>query len=255
MDILSHFDRHDLEKLILYKINEEEIDDFINKLTDGFRDCYIIDSDLKKYARELKISQSEFIRDYILPDIGNVKSGDFGEMLSYHVLIDNYGGKRILLSGPKKWRWKGRNKSSPGNDVILFHISNPNTPSSDDMVITAESKMKATRSNSHRIQDAIEGAVIDKLSRTAKTLIWLDEKYARSGDLKRKENLARFLDPSKYGTYQKVHKAIAIIDSEFEKEELEKEIINEEEIVVIVLSINQLLDGYEKTFDNIINST
>jgi len=254
MDILTHFSRNDKEDMIVYKIKEEELDDFINKLTDGFRNCYIFDSELKKQAKTLNKTQSEFLENYILPDIGNVKSGDFGEMLSYHVIIEKYREKGILLSGPKKWRWKDRNKPAPHSDVILFHISDSKKPSSDDLLITAESKMKATNSKSHRVQDAIDGAIKDKLSRMVKTLIWLNERYARNGQIKSKNNLARFMDPSTYGTYQKIHKAIAIIDSEFEKEDIDKYISNEECIVVIVFSIKKLLEGYEKTFDNIINS-
>ncbi len=66
--------------------------------------------------------------------------------------------------------------------AILFHRFDSKKPLPKDLLISIESKMKAVKSSDHRIQAAIDGATQDKKSRMAKTLIWLEEKYAKEGN-------------------------------------------------------------------------
>lgn len=251
LDILKHFDKSTVKSFTLYKLKDSEWQDFLDKLTEGFRVCYISDKKLNVNSTKLGISKKEFIEKYILPDKPTIKSGDFGEMLSFHSVIENFKNKGFAFSGPMKWRWKDKEKAAQYADAILFHIADDTKPTQDDHLVTIESKMKSVKSSKHRIQDAIDGATDDKLSRLAKTLNWLEEKYAKKGNPKQVELTKRFKDPVLYGTYNKTYKAIAVIDNTFETEELSKDVNNPEDVVVIVFSIKDLKKIYEETNENI----
>lgn len=255
MKILQHFDRNNTATYILYRLKKGEWTNFIDKLTLGFRNCYITDLRLDELSKERGITKSEFLEKYILPDDPVIKSGDFGELLCYHAVIENFENKGFVLFAPQKWQWKdSRNIAAPGADAILFHISNPKKPTKKDTLITLESKMKSVPSKVHRIQDAVDGATKDKKTRMAKTLSWLEEKYARQGIEDKRKLVERFKDPASFGDFQKQFKAIAIIDVNFETEEIGKTFTNPENVSVIVFSIEELKKSYEETRTNIIKS-
>jgi len=255
MKILQHFDRSNNASHILYRLKKGEWAQFIAKLPEEFRKCYITDKALDELCIERKISRSEFLEKYILPDEPTIKSGDFGEILCLHAVIENFDNKGLVLFAPRKWRWKdSRNKAAPGADAILFHVANPKKPTKKDILVTLESKMKAVSSKAHRIQDAIDGATTDKLTRMAKTLSWLEEKYAKHGSEDKRQLVERFKDPATFGDFQKQFKAIAIMDSSFEVDETSKAINNPHGVTVIVFSIEELKKTYEDTRVNIIKS-
>ncbi|MDI6402052.1 SAVED domain-containing protein [Balneolaceae bacterium ANBcel3] len=249
MEILKHFDKIDNKDIHVYRLKEDALTDFIHELTDNFRLSYISDEELEDISSKNEMKKSEFLEQFVLPDKGNIKSGDFGEILSFHTVIEHFRTKGIRLIGPYKWMWKDRNKAAQYSDALLFGNNGTN-----DLIITIESKMKATPSKEHRIQDAINGAVDDKLTRMSNTLFWLQEKYARLGDVKNRKLAERYAYPSKYGSYDKVYKAIAIVDKDFEIQESNKEFTKGEDIIVLLFSINALKDAYEQTRQNIINS-
>lgn len=255
MNILSYFDRINTANHIIYRLKKGEWKNFINKLPDEFRLCYISDENLNILSLKAEITNKLYLEKYILPDEPSIKSGDFGEMLCYHAVVEHYFGKGIVLIGPRKWEWKdNRNKPAPGTDVILFHISNLNKPTKKDILVTVESKMKTVNSKKNRIQDAIDGATNDRLSRMSKTLSWLEEKYAKMGEEKKRKLIERFKDPATFGNYKKKHKAIAILDRSVETNETSKTITNVQNVFVIVFSIDDLKKAYENTRTNILNS-
>lgn len=255
MKILQHFDRTNTANHILYRLKKGEWSQFIDKLPEEFRKCYITDKALDELSKVRKISKAEFLENYVLPDEPVIKSGDFGEILCFHTVIENFDDKGKVLFTPRKWRWKdSRNKAAPGADAIFFHVANPKKPTKKDILITLESKMKAVNSKKHRIQDAIDGATTDKLSRMAKTLSWLEEKYAKHGNENKRQLVERFKDPATFGDYEKQFKAIAIMDSNFEVDETAKAINNTQGVTVIVFSIEELKKAYEDTRTNIIKS-
>lgn len=251
LDILKHFDKSAVNGFTLYKLKDSEWQDFLDKLPNDFRVCYVSDKKLNKLSTILGITQKDFLEQYILPEKGNIKSGDFGEIFSYYVVLENFRNKGLTFFGPMKWRWKDKEKAAQYADAILFHIADDTKYTKDDQLVTIESKMKAANPSGHRIQDAIDGAKEDKLTRMVKTLNWLEEKYAKKGKIDEVELTKRFKDPVLYGTYKKIHKAIAIIDNTFEKDELTKTINNPENIVVIVFSMKDLKKIYEETLENI----
>lgn len=249
MEILKYFERTNENNIHVYRLREGVLDTFISELTDDFRLSYISDDELEELSSINEMKKSDFLEQFILPDKGNIKSGDFGEIFCFHSVIENFSNKGIKLIGPYKWMWKDRNKAAQYSDAVLFGSNGEK-----DLIVTIESKMKATKSSRHRIQDAIDGSEDDKLTRMSKTLFWLREKYARIGDVKNRKLADRYAQPSRYGEYNKIFKAIAVVDNHFVKEELEKEFNKSEDIVVLLFSIEELKETYEKTRVNIINS-
>lgn len=246
--IIKHFE---IEETIyqIYSLKEDDLGDFLNKLPEEFRLCYITDEELNDLSKKNGESKDDILRKYILPDVGNIMSGDFGEMLSYFMVIDKYNKEGLIIEGPRKWRWKpARNKPAPYSDAVLFHFHNKNKSSIKDKMISIESKMKATESDRHRIQDAIDGAQEDRNSKAVKTLDWLYEKYGRCGRKKEQQELQRFRKPSEFGSYEKICKAIAIIDNELLSDELKKEVVLDDDIKVLVITSKNLKDIYQSTY-------
>lgn len=256
MDLLNHFIEEDTEYMTL-KLKHQEMQQLMNKLPERFRNCYITDDDLRDRVANLEIAATEVIESCV-PNIGNVMSGEFGEILSYYILMELY--KPLQLDGPKKWIWKeDKNKPIQKTDVVLFNYEVDN-PSEEDLIVSAEIKSKATRSNSYDpIKNAIEGANDDYLGRLSKTLIWLKDRYIRDNDGESLRELKRFLNPVNYGTYKKHFKAVAIIDSNLLNEELERERDIDTDIIqddfgLIIISINNLKNTYETTYEKVIDT-
>ena len=79
-----------------------------------------------------------------LPNPGNVMSGDFGEIVSMLFLSSERAETTLPV---KKWRYKQDfKKSAPHSDVIVLHRRSRRRPTTDDFVICAEVKQKATPS-------------------------------------------------------------------------------------------------------------
>ncbi|TGL59511.1 hypothetical protein [Leptospira sarikeiensis] len=252
MSILKYFTRTDEADYILYSLKNNKHGELVKSIFKHFRTFYIGDVELKDKANLNQITPTEFLREYILPDKGSIMSGDFGEICSFLIASEKSKKEKKPVYGPLKWRWKDKNKASLHTDCILFYRKNFKTASTEDFLISIESKMKATPSKKkHRIQDAIDGAADDKLFRLALTLKWLERMYAKEGNIKEKLRLERFQNPAKYGGYDIRNKAYAFIDERFLKEEESKAIENNHNIIVIVFSIEKLKEAYEQTFESI----
>jgi hypothetical protein len=255
MDLLPHFSKTIAANFIIYRLKSSEWNDFVNKLANEVRLCYIDNSELHRLSAIRNLSKAEFLEKYIIPSKPIIKSGDFGEILCFFSVIENLRNKGLSVFAPRKWRWKdNKNTPCPCSDVVMFNVANPKKPTAQDTVITVESKMKAVYSKEHRIQNAIDDAAKDKLTRLAKSLNWLEEKYAKQGSEDQRKTVERFKDPATYGTFQKQHKAVAILDSAFEAGEIAKPVTNTHGIVVIVFSINDLKKVYEETRLNVFKS-
>ncbi|TGL35927.1 hypothetical protein EHQ52_03945 [Leptospira koniambonensis] len=237
----------------MYSLKDNKHEEFIKSIFERFRLSYISDEELKDKAQLNQISPSEFLKEYILPDKGSIKSGDFGEICSFLLTSERSKQKKKSVNGPLKWRWKDKNKASPHTDAILFYRKNPKKATEEDFLISIESKMKATnKKKRHRIQEAVDGAADDKIFRLALTLKWLERKYAKEGNVKEKLLLERYQNPAKNGIYDIKYKAFAFIDKNFLDEEVNKVIDNKHNITVVVFSIGKLQEIYEKTFELIL---
>jgi hypothetical protein len=255
MDILQHFDKEVKSGYTIYRLKEDEWDDFVEKFPNDTRLCYVDNHELHRLCGLRSLNKQLFLEKYIIPSNPTIKSGDFGEILSFFTLIESLKTKGYVVLAPRKWRWKDdKNKPAPGADVMMFSMIDFKKPTADDLVVSAESKMKAVKSKEHRIQVAINDASKDALSRLAKSINWLEEKYARMGSEQQRKIIERFKDPATFGTFKKRHKAMAIMDSALESDETAKPISNPHSVSVIVFSIKDLKKVYEDVRTKVINS-
>ncbi len=257
MNLLQYFKEASEDEFVRFTLNEEERQEFLDSLPEDFCLNYIRKSELKQKALANEMSERDFFEQFKIPEApayANVRSGDFGEMICF-ILVKNRGNENGLrLTGPRKWRWKAdKNKPCHGSDVVLFH-RHEREPSDKDCVEAVESKMKATAGNSEPIQNAIIGAVDDKVKRLAKTLNWTHERLAIEGKPRLREaiNRYRFLDENP--TYQKKFHAIAIIDDEFVEGEIVKDRVMYDDIEVTVVSMKHLKTAYETFYEEMLNS-
>jgi hypothetical protein len=254
-DIKQFFSHVEEDGFHIYRLNISETESFLDAINEEFRKCYILDKDLIEKSSKIDVSKKEYLEQNILPSVGKIKSGDFGEILTCFFVKEHWSQKGFMLICPRKLIWKiDRNKAMPFTDVVGFYREDIMKSSSNDFIVSAESKMKATRSPAHRIQQAIDGAKEDKITRLAKTLGWLKEKYARDGNAELRKFVIRYSDPVNHGTYNKIYKAFTIIDSKFETNELRRPINNDEGITLIIISMNNLKDVYEENLKKIIES-
>ncbi|MFB4211606.1 Hachiman antiphage defense system protein HamA [Shouchella sp. JSM 1781072] len=245
MSVLFHFDESD-EDYLIFRLKESIAENLKDTLPNLFRACYIEDDKLLDSMKALSLDYKEIMNSY-LPDEGNVKAGEFGEILSFFLLKEKH--HHLNLWGPKKWLWKDdKNKPVQKTDVILFHRNE--VVSSEDVLISAEVKCKSTKSNRDPIKDAVEGAKDDYLKRLAITMNWLNDKYVKEINVEKINTLKRFRNPVKFGEFTTLYKAIAVIDKSFEIDEFKKtreiDVFNGLEIIVI--SIDMLKDTYENTY-------
>lgn len=254
----KNFDTDSKDDISLYRLKPSNREELLESLPDKFRICYVSDVELERLSKANGVTQGEFMQHY-LPDKGNVMSGDFGEFLSYYLTKDLCADKKSRIAGPKKWRWKqDRNKPAPHTDILLFKIrdrkSKTNNP--NDEVIAVESKMKSVKKKDYSpIQNAVDGAKTDKLSRMAKSLDWYFDQYAKDGKPKLKELVNRYRFPDEFGSYKKSFKAIAIIDETLFEDEISKAITDmDDEIDIWAVSISDLKNAYETVFEQIPNT-
>lgn len=256
MNLYKSFSRTKEDDYFLHKLKDNEWDNVKTFLKSNALSCYL-DEDKLSDIENIKdhTEKKDFLRKYIFPSKGNIKSGDFGEILSYFFIVERHKKlkDKIVLKGPKKWIWKDdNNKAAPGADVLLYSIKNSSKPSTKDIVITIESKMSATKAPKSRIQDAIDGAEDDRISRLTKTLVWLERKYALAGNTSKMQEIKRFQDPVTL-RYRKKHYAIAIINEKFLDDQLSKDFEKKENIIIYVISIEKLKEMYEEFFLESIN--
>ncbi|HEY4787412.1 MAG TPA: Hachiman antiphage defense system protein HamA [Bacteroidales bacterium] len=262
MELLKHFEE-DSKNFILLSLKDKEWDEFVDKLPVPYKSCYITENELLQRIETFSSTKEKELSE-ILPSLGNIQSGDFGEILSYFLFKEKY--KKRNVDGPKKWRWKqDKNVAAPYTDVILFSIKKVGKPSKDDLLISVESKMKATANSSyHPIKNAIEGAEKDSVSRIANSLSWLRKKYKdeslKAGAPKAKlkelvDSIERFIKSETVGEYSKQIKAVAFVDKAFFDDEVKKVVtvpaISGASFEVIVISIKDLQKAYENVFTKI----
>lgn len=178
-------------------------------LADAVRRSYIADHKLEALATANGISKADVLAAK-LPDAGSVMSGDFGEITAYVYLASRQGGAAI---GPKRWRLKAdRTKPAPYSDVVQLTLPGWPQATADDSLMCAEVKAKATASAWNPIAVAIEGMEKDRISRLAKTLVWLRER-AIADDIGAVTipQLNRFINATEFPAYIRNFRAIVVI--------------------------------------------
>lgn len=234
---------------ILVRVSEEDAKSWIDTLAVAFRQCYVMDTILDERAAALAVPKSDILAA-VLPDAGSTMAGDFGEL----IIFIYHGAKAYpqALIGPKKWRLKqDRTKPAPYSDVIHFLVPHWPTATPDDIIFCSEVKTKSTDSNSDPITSAIADCEKDRISRLAKTLVWLKERAMRE-DLGSVaiEHLNRFINATDYPTAKKVFRAVAVICGSLVDDELNNvpDTLSPDYTLVII-SVPQLQQTYTSVFD------
>ena len=245
--MLEYFSATKKYDLKVYEISEDNINTLSDILPPLFLKCYASKKKISKASKN-GVARREVIASYI-PDKPNIMSGEFGEILSFHIMKDEYS--KLNPYAPLKWRYKeAKNSPSPKTDFILIcHDVN------NDLVVAAECKTKATPRTKNPIEEAINGMRKDMLTRLTSTLIWLRDKAIQAGKTEKIKILNKLLDPVIYGGFEKEFKAIAIIDKDLFTEPLHTEDdisdlkFNFELIAIVV---PQLKKNYKTIFEKML---
>jgi hypothetical protein len=206
-------------RFVVAEVDDQTAAQWDQQLRDAVRRCYIADSLVTRSAAEHQVKQAEVIASR-LPDAGSTMAGDFGEILVYI-----YHAARCLPAkffGPKKWRLKqDRTKPAPYSDVIHFSLPQWPVATEDDSLVCSEVKTKSTDSGGDPIGDAIADSEKDRISRLAKSLVWLRESALTKdiGALQR-EQLRRFIDTTEFPPARRYFCAVAVICASLAQAEL-----------------------------------
>lgn len=248
-DLLPLFEPEQEQPYVLIRVPAESATNWADIIGLPLRRCYIADDALEQNAQRTGRPKIELLAAK-LPDPGSTMAGDFGEIFVYlYHAVQQYP---TTVIGPKKWRLKqARTKPAPFSDVI--HIIVPSWPeaTANDLLLCSEVKTKSTNGNSSPIAEAIKGCEKDRISRLAKTLVWLRER-ALGEDLGTITIalLDRFINATDYPPAQKQFHAIAVICSSLAGEELSgapKEAPSNYTVVVIL--VPDLKERYEAAFE------
>jgi hypothetical protein len=264
MELLSHFEFEDSD-IIKVTLKDDERDIFLSKLPDFYREAYIAKNELDLRVETFESSHALELSE-LVPDKGSIRSGDFGEVLSYLFFKERHQVHGV--DGPLKWRWKqDKNTAAPYSDVILFACPNVEVPCVDDLLVSVESKMKATESELNQIQKAIDGAESDYVSRIANSLAWMKRKYKieaakADADTDGIKNIIakieRFINADEKGPYQKKVKAIAFIDQSWFEDDLLRPIakptIQGLDLTIFAVSISKLKEAYNEVLTKVVGT-
>lgn len=261
VELLKYFDEDNSDDILVFTNKPEAIEALKGLLPEHFRQCFVSDKILKEHVENFAgTSEREILADNYIPDTPSIMSGDFGEIFGYLFLIDKYIVKYSLrIKGPKKWRYKSdKNIPSPKTDIVLFWKNE--SPSKEDLIIAAETKMKATANSRDVINDALGGIKKDYTSRLAKSLVWLRSRAVKKNKVRQVKYINRFINSVKpeNGEYTKHFKAIALLDKDFLEDELDKDIEIVEigdDLKIIVLAIDELKDLYEAVYEGILEAS
>lgn len=253
-DLLSCFVNEQEDPYVFISVTEECVASWSETLGLPVRRCYVTDDVLQEHHQRTGFSKTDLLAAK-LPDRGAIMAGDFGEILVYlyHAVCEH----PTAIIGPKKWRLKqDRTKAAPGSDVVHFVVPSWPNASEEDRVLCSEVKTKSTPGGSTPITSAIEDCKKDRVSRLAKTLVWLKER-ALNEDLGTTtiSHLERFIKATDNPPAQKHYYAVAVVGSSLvEAELLDAPKEASEDFKVVVISVPLLKELYENVFDAAIGS-
>lgn len=245
------FFKIEYDKFLIFRLEPASRTALSDFLFDKIRDCYVPLQTLKN-AKAAGRNLAELIAAYV-PDNAVTRSCEFAETTSFNILARKCG---LPLSGPAKWRWKEeKNIPLKKTDVLLFNMGA--APSPDDVLVSAETKSKATAAKDSQLLAAIEGADEDRLGRIGRSLVWFKDRAIQENDMKMKAVVERFQfsDRPGNGTYHKHPKAILFIDSALLADELAKAFPDDcyYRMEVLIIAIDDLRGLYNSVYDRVIN--
>lgn len=247
-EVLSWFARASTGPYALIEISDADAQAWRDKLGVALRRCYVSDAALESRAAATGRSLAELVAAR-LPDRGATMAGDFGEFVVFL-----YHAARAHPESPigvLKWQLKqDRTKPAPYSDVV--HLILPTWPavSSADRIICSEVKTKSTAGKSRPIAEAIVDCEKDRLSRLARTLVWLRER-ALAGDLAAPtlDQLSRFIDATDHPEAGREYLATAVVAASLIPGELGDAPREEPtDYAVVIIAVPGLKDLYESVY-------
>ena len=251
------------ESYTLVRVTAVNANGWTVALRDAVRRCYLSDEMLQVRTKEMEAqlqgtseSRQAIIINSKLPDPSATMAGDFGEILIYAYQAAKALPKATI--GPKKWRLKEtRTKAAPYSDVVQFILPSWPSPTDRDEVLCAEVKLKSTISSFNPIKAALEGCEKDRISRLAKTLVWLKDRAISEnlGEVQI-EHLNRFINATEHPEAIKRFRAVAVICENLVNAELlhaPQQLSSEYELVVV--AVPNLHAVYNAVYDAVKAST
>jgi hypothetical protein len=234
---------------VLVRVGDAHVTTWAKALGVPIRRCYISDALLESRASALGVSKADILAAK-LPDPGSTMAGDFGEILVY--VYQAAKEHPQLAVGPKKWRLKqDRTKPAPHSDVIHFVLPAWPTATEHDVILCSEVKTKSTTSDWSPIKAAIEHCAKDRVSRLARTLVWLRERALGEdlGDISIPQ-LQRFINATDFPPASKRYRAVAVVCQSLVEGEL-KDAPTEmpADYSAVIISVPDLKKTYTAVFD------
>lgn len=262
MDITKYFTEDNTtyadKNIVIYNFDDALVANFITDCLIPFRQAYIDDDELDENVKQMGTSRVEEIIS-VLPEKANLKSGDFGEILSYHLLSHIHDATNLR---PLKWRWKEHNNSPCHlTDVVLLSCLDSDNPQPTDFLVSVESKSRATTpkymESRSSVNDAIKDAAKDKVGRFSKTIAYLMAKYKKEKNYDAAKIAMRFSD-SIATPYNRIVNAVAIVEREYFDMHMNHIDLTQRneypDIDVYVIPIRDLKSTYNTIFNDIPNS-
>lgn len=248
-------DETSIPGIVVFNFNEDLAKEFVSQIIIPFRRSYISDDDLD-YEVKNDINVREEAIGNKLPTKPSLRSGEFAEILMYFISCHFLAPDANIT--PIKWHWK-ENCDMPCHltDIAIFKCGDYQHPSEDDYFFSMEVKSAATpigkRSKESKMNEAIEGALKDRVSRMAKMIAYLTTKYVRE----RKKEIAlyvkRFDESIETKYIRHINAAIVV-----ERDSLENHINNmtgemislatHNRIALFAVPINHLKETYEAVY-------
>ena len=203
--------------IVLYNFDESKSAEFIQEMMVPMRDMFVSEEKIQREMTEYKVPRTAIISEH-LPKNPSIKSGDFGEALTYYVALNFFAQNANVA--PKKLRFKGDPDSPlPKTDVMLFYIENEDAPSCNDTMYSIEVKTrKDSPSIVHQgssIIEAMEGAEKDRVSRAAQTIAYLVKRIKDTGEPKKLLDGVKRFSGAYFKTCKKAYNAVAIVEKRY----------------------------------------
>ncbi|MFF2296540.1 Hachiman antiphage defense system protein HamA [Arthrobacter sp. NPDC058127] len=239
---------------LLLEVPAEHAAQLAEQLNVPVRRYYVSDAALQESHKRTGLLQTDLLRAK-LPDRGSVMSGDFGEILT--AIFQATTEYPVEVIDPKKWRLKqDRTKPAPHSDVVQFILPAWPEATTQDRILCAEVKTKATNGSSTPVVSAIADSRKDRDGRLIKTLTWLRERalYEDLGTTSI-EQINRFINAIDHPVATHDYRAVAVICSSLVvAETAEVKPPGADECALIVISVPDLKLNYEAVFDAVLSS-
>lgn len=247
--------------IVVYEFKDELIYEFVTEYVLSFRRAYISDEELDEgVANEVWKNRNEGTAMFI-PTLPNLKSGEFTEILLFY--LSHCMRCKDANIAPMKWRWKEhKDMACHLTDTVMAKCEDENNPKEDDYLYFLESKAGATpigdRSKRSVMNDGIEDAVKDCVSRAGKTVSYLVTKYTKEKKYDKARKMKRF-DDSVEVAYKRYSNAAIVV----EKDSLSYHIANitdenlkkarDHNISLFAVPVENMKAVYERMYNEVVN--